>query len=590
MTKVYEARELPPQELQERADLRLLRNAPWICTIFACNFLFWTIIIVLGLLNWSGIAALQIRIGQPFPPFLIAPELIFNVIMTLAFALAAFLAYRTQESTPIVRPVAVAFLTVMAAHAYLLYVVWDPLFIGGAGIAFYTGLAGLVLTKRRPFLVFAASNLAAAALIFPVANPAKQNEDFMALVMTTIISYAIFTSRKRADDSAVQITWKKQLRLEAGLRASEAQYRSIFENSLVGVFQCTSTGRIMLANHKLRELLGYQSTAEINQLSLIEDILVLSDKDLLRTMEQLCGAMNEEGLERTIRRSDGSTRIVRMHLRKRDAGTENGLGYDGLMLDITQRKAAEEAIRTQRDQIMHVSRMAALGEMLAGIAHEINQPLYAIENFAGASIRTLSRSQDQELDRIKNWNERIAKEAARVGEIIKRLRGLVYRAKPEFRSINVASLLEETLSVSEPMTRKCRVTTSVLIDKDVRCARADLVLIQQVLLNLIRNACDAMQGESDSPREITIRAARQGSTVEITVQDTGPGLPHLDGEDIFDAFVSTKQDGMGLGLAISRSIIEAHNGQIWGNSRDMQGTTFCVALPHAWEPQHDDQP
>lgn len=345
----------------------------------------------------------------------------------------------------------------------------------------------------------------------------------------------------------------------------------------------------MLANHKLREILRYPSAEEIGQLSLIDDILVPSDNDPLRSIGRLYEAMSDEGLERTIRCSDCAMRIVRIHLRKRDAGTENGLGYDGFMLDITQRKAAEEAIRTQRDQIMHVSRMAALGEMLAGIAHEVNQPLYAIENFAGASIRTLSRSQGQELDRIKNWNERIAKEAARAGEIIKRLRGLVDRAKPEFRSIDVASLIEETLSVTEPLIRKCRVTTSVLIDKDVHCVRADLVLIQQVLLNLIRNACDAMEGESESPKEIIIRAARHGSTVEITVQDTGPGLPDLNGEDIFDAFVSTKHGGMGLGLTISRSIVEAHDGQIWGNSRDMQGTTFCVALPHAQELEHVDQ-
>jgi PAS domain S-box-containing protein len=247
--------------------------------------------------------------------------------------------------------------------------------------------------------------------------------------------------------------------------------------------------------------------------------------------------------------------------------------------DVTKRKVAEEAARQHQAQLTHVLRLSTMGEMAAGLAHEINQPLGAIANFATGCARRL-RDGTMQPDDVLGIVEQIAAEALRAGTIIRRLRSLIRKEDSRHEWTNLNELVADAVRLLASDLRHAGITVSFDLSDAVRPAHVDSIQIEQVLLNLLRNAMDAVAEVPPARREIRIATALVGDEhVEINVSDRGTGLAADIGDTIFDPFVSTKPNGLGLGLSISRTIIESHGGRLWAHANPEGGATFTFQLP-----------
>jgi C4-dicarboxylate-specific signal transduction histidine kinase len=241
-----------------------------------------------------------------------------------------------------------------------------------------------------------------------------------------------------------------------------------------------------------------------------------------------------------------------------------------------ERTRSEERARHQLAQLAHVSRLATMGEMASGLAHELNQPLCAIVNFTEACAELVnSRQADSGVKALAD----VTKQAARAGDVIRRLREFVRRREPEREVVDLNSIVREVMALTNNDARRHEIHVRLKLGDRSLTVRADPIQIQQVLVNLVRNAFDAMCGTPARKRVLTIRTIRQKEEVEVLVSDTGSGVPETLREKLFESFFSTKDDGMGMGLSISRSILEAHNGRIWATPNGAHGTTFRFTLP-----------
>jgi two-component system sensor kinase FixL len=249
-----------------------------------------------------------------------------------------------------------------------------------------------------------------------------------------------------------------------------------------------------------------------------------------------------------------------------------------VVLDVTDRRRAEDQAREHLNQLAHVARVASMGEMASAIAHEINQPLTAIANYASASLRLMAAgkmSQAEAIDTMK----RLANEAGRAGEVVRKMRGFVRGEEGHLAPVAVDQLLVDVSRLSSPEARQFDVVLETAAAPDLPTVRADAIQVQQVLLNLVRNAMEAI-ADADSPtRRVTMTAARgEHGVVEIRVADTGPGLAEDRIDKVFEPFYTTKRDGLGIGLALSRSIIDAHGGRLWASAGRI-GACFHLTLP-----------
>ena len=273
-------------------------------------------------------------------------------------------------------------------------------------------------------------------------------------------------------------------------------------------------------------------------------------------------------------RRDGST--FPMELAVGEMRTAEGRFFTGFVRDLTERQQAEARLQALQSDLVRVSRLTALGEMASALAHELNQPLTAIANYLKGSSRLL-RSGDGDIERVTQAVDRAAEQALRAGVIIRRLRDFVARGETERRIEDLPQLIEEASALALVGAREHGVRVRFHIDPTADYVIADKVQVQQVLLNLIRNAVDVME---DAPvRDLEIRAvAADDDHVRITVSDTGAGIAPEVAEQLFQPFVTTKRSGMGVGLSISRTIVEAHGGRIGFETNGAGGTDFHFTL------------
>jgi len=250
-----------------------------------------------------------------------------------------------------------------------------------------------------------------------------------------------------------------------------------------------------------------------------------------------------------------------------------------IVRNVTQRRRALDKLRQMEAQLAHVTRLSAMGEMVAGIAHEVNQPFYSILNFAKASRNVLSAQREPNLEDLRDWMDEIAAAAARAGDIIRRLRDFTRKTGSIRVVSDIEGIIGESIELVAFEARQRHVTVQQQRCEAGLAVSVDRVEIQQVLVNLLRNACEALE-ESEVPRRlVTIGAAVTDGPVEVCVADNGPGLPPDQDLTIFDAFATTKNEGLGMGLAISKSIVESHGGAIWATSNSEGGATFRFTLP-----------
>jgi C4-dicarboxylate-specific signal transduction histidine kinase len=253
--------------------------------------------------------------------------------------------------------------------------------------------------------------------------------------------------------------------------------------------------------------------------------------------------------------------------------------YVGALMDVTAAKQAEEALHRSQTELAHVTRVTTLGELAASIAHEVNQPLAAVTTNAEAGLRWLNRKEPN-ITEAGQALERILSETFRASEVIRRIRALSRKADPQRTPLDLREVIEDSLGLVAREIQR----SGVELIKDIIVAPSpvmgDRIQLQQVLINLLMNGMQAMAGTKGAKRQLSLYVCHDTEhEVIVEVRDSGPGIQPEDMGRLFDAFFTTKPEGMGMGLSICRSIIEAHGGRIWATSQPGQGASLLFALP-----------
>jgi PAS domain S-box-containing protein len=264
-----------------------------------------------------------------------------------------------------------------------------------------------------------------------------------------------------------------------------------------------------------------------------------------------------------------------------DSTEAASLEYVGTVMDITERRHAEEALRNAQAELVRVARLTAMGQLVASIAHEINQPLAAVAASGNACLRWLNR-EEPNLEATRDAVSRIVRDALRAGDVIRSLRALTKNSGPQLTELDIRDAIEEVLALTRGELQRHGVVLHTDLAAADRPVFGERVQLQQVLLNLITNAADAMSTVKDHSRELTVCSALSDrGGVLVTIQDTGVGLDPTIAQRIFEPFFTTKSDGLGMGLSICRSIIESHGGQLWVSPNMPRGTVFRFTVPGA---------
>jgi two-component system sensor kinase FixL len=284
-------------------------------------------------------------------------------------------------------------------------------------------------------------------------------------------------------------------------------------------------------------------------------------------------------------RKDGSTFPMELAVGEMRSGAQRF--FTGFIRDLTERQKTEARLQELQSELVHISRLTAMGEMASTLAHELNQPLSAISNYLKGSRRLIADSADERAVTMRDALDKAADQAMRAGQIIRRLRDFVSRGESERRVENITKLVEEASALALVGVKDRGIRVTFQFDPSVGLVLADRVQIQQVLLNLIRNAMDAM--EATAARDLAVSVMLAGdSHVRVSVADTGSGIEPEVAEQLFQPFVTTKRHGMGVGLSISRTIVEAHGGRIWVEPNPGGGTIFHFTLAAVNEGDVDD--
>jgi len=261
--------------------------------------------------------------------------------------------------------------------------------------------------------------------------------------------------------------------------------------------------------------------------------------------------------------------------------------FIGFVRDLTQREHQERLLHEMQSELLHISRLSTMGEMASALAHELNQPLSAVANYLQGSKRLLQDSTDERAPVIMQAMDKAAEQAVRAGQVIQRLRDFVARGETERRIESLKKIIEESNALALVAAKDHLVRVSLRTDPSVDLVLVDKVQIQQVLLNLLRNALEAMQTSERRELVVSMRPA-QDNMVVVDVADTGSGIPPDVAARLFQPFVTTKRQGMGVGLSISRTIIESHGGQITSKPNPGGGTIFSITLRHVRPDELDD--
>jgi two-component system, LuxR family, sensor kinase FixL len=285
-------------------------------------------------------------------------------------------------------------------------------------------------------------------------------------------------------------------------------------------------------------------------------------------------------------RKDGST--FPMELAVGEMRANDRRFFTGFIRDLTDHQKTEARLQELQSELVQISRLTAMGEMASTLAHELNQPLSAITNYLRGSSRLLESPSDADRGRVHEAVNKAADQALRAGQIIRRLRDFVARGESEPRVESLNKIIEEASALALVGAKERGIRVRYQFEPRVDLVLADRVQIQQVLLNLVRNAIEAM--ETTERRDLTIAtSASDGGNVLVKVADTGPGIAADIADQLFQPFVTTKQQGMGVGLSISRTIIEAHGGRIWVDRNPGGGATFCFTLRAISEELSDER-
>jgi len=379
------------------------------------------------------------------------------------------------------------------------------------------------------------------------------------------------TERKRNEEALFET--------HAELARSEERWRSMFENSAVGIVLTDVNGRFIAANPAFQNMVGYEED-ELKQITFFE-ITVEEDRNLNRVLVQelLEGKRGQFQFEKQYRRKNGSTVWVRNSVSTVPGSEREPRFLIALSEDVTERHAAEEALNRTRSELAHMARVTTLSALTASIAHEVNQPLSGIVTNASTCLRMLD-ADPPNLEGARETVRRIIRDGNRASEVVARLRTLYGRRElaPEPMDLNEAT--REVISLSLGELERNRVILRQELAEGLPPVMGDRIQVQQVILNLIRNGSDAMSEVDDRPRELTVKTdMAEAGSVHLSVKDAGVGIHPGVESKLFEPFYTTKSDGMGIGLSVSRSIIESHHGRLWAVRNEGPGATFSLSIP-----------
>jgi len=363
--------------------------------------------------------------------------------------------------------------------------------------------------------------------------------------------------------------------------AQEAHLRSILETVPDAMIVIDDRGRIMSFSSAAERMFGY-SEAELlgeNVSTLMPSPDREQHDDYLRRYFAT-GERKIIGIGRitTARRRDGATFPINLHIG--EARIDDQRVFTGFIQDLTERQEVERRLHNVQSELAHVSRVTSMGTLATSIAHELNQPLTAITNYVETVRDLLNDPTEETLAIVREAMEDCAQQSIRAGQIVRRLRDFMARGETERRIESLSRLINEASALSLLSANEQGVEINVRLDPQAENVLVDRIQIQQVLVNLMRNALEAM---SDSDvRQLKISSKRvDNGFIRVSVEDTGPGLATEVAEKLFQPFITTKPSGMGIGLSICQTIVQAHEGRIWSESSVGGGTVFHFTLVDA---------
>jgi two-component system sensor kinase FixL len=368
-------------------------------------------------------------------------------------------------------------------------------------------------------------------------------------------------------------------RMEDALHESRRKYRDLYEGSRDGTAAGDLAGRLLHANSVFLDMLGYTAT-EIGRLTYrdITPARWLADEERI-VHEQVYTRDYSDVFEKEYIRKDGSVFPVevRIYLSRDNAGAP--VGTWALVRDITERKKAEAQAQQHLAELTRAWHANTLGEMASGLAHELNQPLCAILNYSGGCLRR-ARKEQLSIDTLRGPMEQIAVQAQRAADIIKRIRGLIAKRELQRAELDIESLLKDVLGLLQSEADRNGIILVSSLANHLPLVRGDRVELEQVVLNLMRNGMEAMSEVNVARRVLTVSTSQPDRAhVEVAVTDTGRGVSPELAERVFESFFTTKHEGLGIGLSLSRRIVEAHGGRLWVESDGRSGATFRFTLP-----------
>jgi len=393
---------------------------------------------------------------------------------------------------------------------------------------------------------------------------------------------------------------------EEALRASEERWSVLAENSSAGIALIAPNGRFIAANLALQEMLGY--TESELQGRTAADISHQEDRASTeaRIADVHAGRRRVYRLEKRYLRKNGNVMWADVSSVLVPASGSVSAFFSVIIVDITKRKQAEEklhqkeiSLREAQSELAHVSRVTTMGELAASIAHEVNQPLAGILTNANASLRWLLRNSPNITEACEAIR-RIIRDGSRAGDVITRIRALFKKASAAREPVDINQIIQEVLILTQSEIQKKRISLRTQFANDLPVVLGDKIQLQQVILNLVLNGIEAMSGVADGARELSVSSQKvtkilreagkemvsdnaltepESASLLIAVRDTGPGLDATELQQVFAPFYTTKSQGMGMGLPISRSIVEAHQGHLWATANVPQGAIFQFTLP-----------